>query len=168
MTLWHIPLWPFKKISDWLRRHFEKKQLQELIAAQERQYLLEIIPVVDVSVRLIRNPDPPRRIDIPIIDVTIMNYGGKTNIVQGHFWITLSDNPAYKEEKYLADRDMPKGKKEEFHFLLIRQFFDKVIGGQALLKFHYDLRFKNPNGQTEERKHTSTYNPKLESFISDN
>jgi hypothetical protein len=163
--MWHIPLWPLKKISDWLRRHYEKKQLQDQFELLQKQHLLDITPALDVSFRLIRNPDPPRRSDIPIVDVVVKNYGGRTNIMQGRFWISLSDRPGYKEEKKLANIEMPKGKEEKFFFRLIRQFFDKVMTGHSVLEFHYDLQFSDLNGQPTECQKTYTYNPENDTFV---
>ena len=162
----HVILWPFKKVIDWLKSYFQSKQLKELIALQQKQLLLDSVPEVDVSIRLIRNPDPPRRSDIPIVDVIVKNYGGKTKLTKGSFRMSLSDNPGYEEKKNLADLDMPKGKEEKFFFLLIRQFFDQVMSGNSILKFEYELHFYGPNEQPQECKKTYEYNPQEESFIS--
>jgi hypothetical protein len=163
--MWHLPLWPFKQIDAWLRRHYEKKQLQEQIALQQKQYLADITPELDVSVRLIISPEAPKRSDIPLVHVLVKNYGGKTNITQGTFRISLPQYPTDEKKEYLSDVNMPKGKEEEFFFVVKRSTVMDVMIGHAVLKFDYDLHFNGLDGQPQERKETYTYNPKLKSFL---
>jgi hypothetical protein len=163
----HWITWPFSKINDWLRVYYQNKQLKEQIGLLQKQLLLETTPEIDVSVRLIPNPDPPRRTDIPIVDVVVCNYGGTAHITEGAFWISFSDRPTNEEKHHIVDTQMPKGKKEEFFFYVFFQFFSKVVEGKSVLKFHYDLHFEGPNGEPQERKHAYTYDPKKKGFISD-
>lgn len=160
--------WPFQKLYNWLRDYFVNKEMKEQTAVLHKQYLLNTTPEIDVSVRMVYSPDPPRRSDIPLVDVVVCNYGGTAHITEGSFWISLSDRQAKEEEKYITDTQMPKGKEEKFHFLVILQFFNKVIAGESILKFHYDLRFEGADGKPQERKRSYTYDPQKKGFISDN
>jgi hypothetical protein len=81
--IFKILLWPFEKISEWLRTHYQNKQLKEQIALLGKQLLLETTPILDVQFRMNRNPDPPRRSDIPAVDVVVQSYGGTTYIREG-------------------------------------------------------------------------------------
>jgi hypothetical protein len=163
----HWITWPFKKIDDWLRTYYQNKQLKELIAIQEKDLFLRGIPEIDVSVRLIPSPDPPRRTDIPIVDVVVHNYGGTAHITEGTFWISFSDRQAKEEEKYIVDVQMPKGKEEKFFFYVILQFFSKVVERKSALKFHYDIHFEGADGEPQESKRSYTYDPDRHAFISD-
>jgi hypothetical protein len=164
--MWHhIVLWPFKKIDSWLKSHYEKKQTQELISIEQKRLLLEIIPDLNVYPRLIPRPDPPRRNDVPIVDVIVCNYGGKTKIVEGRFWITRSDDPAYKQEKHLVDLEMPKGKEENFFFYVKLVPYAQIMSGHAILKFSYDIHFYGPTQQPEHTHKTRQYYPQQDSFI---
>jgi hypothetical protein len=163
----HWITWPFKQISDWLRVYYQNKQLKEQIALLQKQLLLETTPEIDVSVRLISSPDPPRRTDIPIVDVVVRNYGGTAHITEGVFWISLSDRPANEEKRHIIDTQMPKGKEEKFYFYVILQFFNKVLAGNSVLKFHYDLHFEGADGKPQECKRSYTYYPNKNGFISD-
>jgi hypothetical protein len=163
----HILTWPFQKINDWLRSYYENKQVKEQTAVLQKQYLLDTTPEIDVSVRMVYSPDPPRRSDIPLVDVVVCNYGGTAHITEGNFWISLSDRQAKEQEKYIVDTQMPKGKEEKFYFIVILQFFNKVVAGDSILKFHYDLRFEGTDGKQQESKRSYTYNPQKKGFISD-
>jgi hypothetical protein len=162
-----IILWPFKKINDWLRSYYQSKQLKEQIALLQKQLLLETTPILDVQFRMNRNPNPPRRPDIPAVDVVVKSYGGTTYIKEGRVWITLSDRPTLKQEYHIADTQMPKGKEEKFFFMVIHQFFDNVVGGSSVLKGHYELQLDGPDGNPQERKHSYTYDPKKNVFVFD-
>jgi hypothetical protein len=164
----HIVTWPFKKINDWLRAHYQNKQLKEQSAILQQQLLLDTTPEIDVSVRVVPSPDPPRRTDIPIVDVVVRNYGGTAHITKGAFWITLSHRPSNKEgEKYIVDTLMPKGKEERFYFNVILQFFSQVESGKSVLKFHYDLQFEGADRKPQHRKRSCTYDLQTKGFISD-
>ncbi len=162
-----IILWPFKKISDWLRSYYQNKQLKEQIGLLQKQLLLETTPILDVQFRLSRNPDPPRRADIPAVDVVVKSYGGTTYIREGKVWITLSDRPTDKNEHHIADTQMPKGKEEKFFFLIIWQFFNNVMDGASILKGHYEFHFDGPDGNPQESKRSYTYDPKKNVFVLD-
>jgi hypothetical protein len=162
-----VILWPFKKIDAWLRSYYQSKQLKEQIALQQRHLLLETTPILDVQFRMNRSPDPPRRSDIPAVDVVVQNYGGTTYIREGRIWITLSHRPTDKQIQHIADTQMPKGKKQEFFFIVIHQFFDKVVDGTSILKGHYELHLDCPNGNPQEQKGSYTYEPRKNVFVLD-
>ena len=160
----HVP-WPLSRLLDWMKAYFQSQRLKELIAIEQKQLLQESIPSIDVSVHLLHNPDPPRRSDIPIVDVAVKNYGGPTKITQARFWITRSDEPAYKEEKNLIDVEMPKGKEEKFSFTIKILSHQEIMRGHSILKFEYDLHFYGPNQQPEERKSSYRYDREKDAFI---
>jgi hypothetical protein len=163
----HIP-WPFSKILDWLKTYFQSKQLNELIALQKQQQLRDTIPDLNVTATLIHQPLRPQwNSSVPIVQVILENYGGKTNITQGRVWLSLSDNPTYKNEKNLTNLEMPKGKKQELILNLKVTPHQQVIGGAAVLKLHYDLHFHGPNQQPETSNKTYRYSPQQDAFINE-
>jgi hypothetical protein len=162
----HITIWPFKKMYEWLRAYYQNKQLKDQTAILQKHLLLDTTPEIDVSFRLIPNPYPPRH-NIPIVDIAVKNYGGSANIIQGTFWITLSHDPTYKEEKQIVNTKMPKGKEEKFHLVIHSRDFHQVIEGHSVLKFHYTLSFQGPDKQPEEQENSYTYDAQKKVFISD-
>ena len=163
----HVVTWPFKKINDWLRSYYQNKQIKQQTALLEQQLLLETTPVLDVSIKFVYTPDPPRRPDIPLIYITIQNYGGTAYITEGRIWITYSDRPADKPEEHIADTQMPKGKKEEFCFQIVGTLFNNIITGHSVLKLHYDLHFHGPDKQPQQCTGSRTYNPQKKVFVMD-
>lgn len=159
-----IVLWPFKMIDGWLKRHYEKNQLSELIAIQKEQLLRDTIPDLQVIPVLIARPIAPLP-NVPLVFITLENYGGKTTIIQGHFWITHSNDPAYQQEKQLSQIEMPKGKKEEFFFTIKIVPYGQIAQGHSILKFGYDLHFYGSNQQAEERKRAYRYDAFKDEFV---
>jgi hypothetical protein len=161
----NLILWPFKKLDNWLRARYQSKQIQEQTDILRKQLLLETIPDLVVSVNLTRNNLPPRRSDLAYVDVSVKNYGGKTEITEGRFWISVSNNPTYDQEKNLSNVEMPKSKEENFFFILKSVPEQEVVSGKSILKCEYQICFKGANGHPEEKKRRYEYNRQKQKFI---
>jgi len=162
----HLAWWPFKKIDSWLRSYYEKKQTQELIAIEQQRLLSETVPDLDVSVRVVPEPEPPNP-NTPSVYVVLCNYGGKTKLLEGTFWIGRSDDPYYSQKKYLVEVEMPKGKEEKFFLPIMLLPYWQIMAGHSVLKFSYDLIFEGATKQKEVKSKTYHYNPPKDSFISE-
>jgi hypothetical protein len=156
-----------KRINDWLRTHYHDKQVQEQTDILREQLLRETVPDLVVDVKLTKGNPPPRRSDLAYVDVSITNYGGKTEIIKGHFRISFSNNPTYDQEKNLSDVEMPKSKVENFFFIIKFVPEQEVMTGHSLLKFEYEICFKGANGQPKEKKRGCHYDRQKKQFIPD-
>jgi len=98
--------WASQAFSAWLRRHFERQLREAQVTSINtvRQGTLgalakedaagqpngtDVASEIDVEPRLILSPPPPERSDIPLLQVTLTNYG-KADLVEAHFLVSLS------------------------------------------------------------------------------
>src|SRR5262245_25362199 len=161
----HPIRWPSQQFSNWLRRHFEEQRRQALNSDSDSDSSSSVgnlniekdVAVqpdgtdgaeIDVEVNLILSPPPPERSDIPLLRVEVTN-NGKTDIVEAHFRVSLSQYPDYCQEQHLTAADFARSKHHQLTFALKRSLLREVMAGHSTLKLDYELSLRGGDGQVE-------------------
>lgn len=159
---------PLQSFDSWLRSYYQNKQTEELVADEEKKALRDLeAPDLDVSFRLVRNPLPPRRSDIPMLDVAVKNRGGVTNLMQASFRVYSPEYKTYEEKKNLPAIQMRKGEEQAFSLLVPPAIFQKIMLRHATLKFEYHHKFNGLDGKPEEHEHIYQYDPGKQEFVAE-